>query len=87
MRVVHHGGMQRIDSDTVAGEVRANLARRGKTKVWLAKQLKISTATLHRRLAGDSSFSLDEISTIAESLDIPVSTLLPGLAPAEPVSA
>jgi transcriptional regulator with XRE-family HTH domain len=72
--------MQRIDSDTVAGEVRANLARRGKTKVWLAAQLKISTATLQRRLAGQSSFSLAEISTIAEALDVPVSDLLPGVA-------
>lgn len=72
--------MARIDSDTVAGEVRANLARRGKTKVWLAEQLGMSTATLQRRLAGRSSFSLAEISTIAESLDIPVSDLLPGVA-------
>lgn len=75
--------MQRIDSHTVAGEVRANLARRAKTKVWLAEQLGISTATLQRRLAGQSSFSLAEISTIAESLDIPVSDLLPGLVPVE----
>jgi DNA-binding Xre family transcriptional regulator len=74
--------MQRINPATVAGEVRAQLARRGKTKVWLAGELGISTATLHRRLAGASSFSLDEINTIAELLELPVGALLNEAVPA-----
>lgn len=74
--------MQRIDRATVAGEVRANLARQGKTQGWLAQQIKITPATLSRRLSLRSSFSLDELSAIATALDIPLAVLLP-----EPVTA
>lgn len=76
MRVVHHVRMERINEATVAAEVRANLARRGKSKVWLAQLLGMSPATLHRRLNGTSSFSLAELTAIADGLGIPVGVLL-----------
>lgn len=83
MRVVHHIGMQRIDPQIVAGEVRAHLARRDLGKKWLAETLGVSVATVNRRLAGKSAFTLAEVSTLAEALGIPVSALLLD----EPVSA
>lgn len=72
--------MARIDSDTVAAEVRANLARRGETRAWLCDTAGIKPATMSRRLAGKSPFTVDELAAIAEALEIPLSALLPGVA-------
>ena len=73
--------MQQVDSKEpdlngkVAGEIRAELGRKGLRQWELAVQLDWSQSMLSRRLSGLIPFSTDEIERIARVLDIPVSQL------------
>lgn len=59
----------------IAGEIRAELARQGKTVPALATATGISPATLRRRLKGVKPFYLEELEEIATFLNLPVSYL------------
>lgn len=59
-----------------AAEVRAELARQGKTPTWLAEQTDININTLHRRLKGGSRFSLTEVGQIARALNLSAAELM-----------
>jgi transcriptional regulator with XRE-family HTH domain len=72
--------MESINPRTVAGEIRANLARQGKSQAFLAGVLGKDVSAISRRLSGRSSFTLEEISAIAVALEVPVESLLAGVA-------
>ena len=61
----------------VAAEVRASLARKGESAAWLAETTAISKAALSRKLRGDTSFTVEEIVSIALALDADPAKLLP----------
>ena len=61
----------------VAGAVRAELARAGKTQGALTAVLHLSQPAISRRLSGQVPFTIDELSAAAAFLDIPLSTLVP----------
>ena len=56
----------------IAGNVRAELARQRKTREALRSSLQISRGSMHRRLAGHTSFTADELVLVAQFLDVPV---------------
>lgn len=63
---------------TVAGALRAEMARRRLTSSDLASVLKCSQSSASRRLTGDVGLDLDELALIAEWLDITSEDLLRG---------
>lgn len=63
--------------DVAAAEVRAVMARERVTQVELAARLNVRTAWLHRRLAGATPISINELADIATALKVPVSDLIP----------
>lgn len=54
----------------MAAEVRAEMARQRITPAQLADATDISRATLGRRLSGQYSFTVEELGSIAEYLDM-----------------
>jgi len=61
---------------SVAGEVRAAMARRRISQTALADALGMSQAAISRRLTGALPFDVAELSAIAEILDVPLASLL-----------
>ncbi len=64
-------------TESVAAEVRAELARRNIPRSRTADQLGMSRTLLWQRLRGHSSFTVAELERLAELLDVPVSKFLP----------
>lgn len=64
-------------TDTVAAEVRAELARRNISRTDAAAHLGMSRTLLWQRLRGESPFTVAELEALAELLDVPVSQFLP----------
>lgn len=62
----------------VAAEMRAALARAGRTASWLAERTQISKQALSRKLRGDTSFTVEELVSASVALDVDPSTLVPG---------
>lgn len=63
-------------TETVAAEVRAELARRNISKTDAAAKLGISRTLLWNRLRGESPFTVDELEALAELLGIPAARFL-----------
>jgi transcriptional regulator with XRE-family HTH domain len=63
-------------NELVAAEVRAEMARRRITQEALAAHLHTTQRGISRRLTGEVAFNLDELSRIAEFLDVPVTRLV-----------
>lgn len=59
-------------SQSVAAEVRAEMARQQKAGVDLAKHLGMKQSTLSRRLTGEIAFNLDQIAAVAEWLEVEI---------------
>lgn len=57
----------------IAGEIRAELGRRNRSARQLAAATGISPATLSRRLQGKKPFDLEELESIAQFLELPLS--------------
>lgn len=57
---------------TVAGEVRAMMARRRITQTDLANKLGWTQSYVSRRLSGDVPFDIDELEVLADLFDVPV---------------
>ena len=55
---------------TVAAEVRAVLARAGRSATWLAVETNISKASLSRKLRGETSFTVEELVAVCGALGI-----------------
>ena len=64
-------------SETVAGEVRAEMGRSRVSASELARRLGRSHSYVWRRITGDVPFDIAELSAIAEALGVPVSRLMP----------
>lgn len=62
--------------DTLAANIRAEMARKGITQDQLGEVLGISQPQVSRRLRGDITFNVIEISRIAELVGVPAAELL-----------
>jgi transcriptional regulator with XRE-family HTH domain len=62
----------------IAGNVRAELARRGLSGADLATRLNLDPSYVHRRLSGTVGFKGEELLAVAEALDVPVNRLTDG---------
>ena len=60
----------------VAGNVRAEMARHGRTTNELAALLNLSRSSVNRRLRNDLEFTLDEIDKVATWLCVPIAALV-----------
>lgn len=65
-----------VSSELVAQKVRRALIERGLSQRGLARQTRIPIQRLNRRLCGETPFKIDEITEIAEALQMPVAELL-----------
>lgn len=65
----------------VAAEVRASLARDGRSATWLATEADISKTALSRKLRGDTSFTVEELVAVAIALNIDPAPLVNVAAP------
>lgn len=63
-------------SRTVADEVLAILARKRLTRTWLTVETGIPIATMSRRLNAQSAFTIDELVSIAQALDVSLGEVL-----------
>jgi hypothetical protein len=74
--------VQTSAAQRIAGEVRAELARQRRSQASLALALGISQQALSRRMTGDIPFNIDQLSTVASFLSMPLEALV-----ASPVQA
>jgi transcriptional regulator with XRE-family HTH domain len=65
-----------LPAASVANEVRAAMSRRRMSQMQLAEALGRSQAFVSRRLTGEIAFDINELATIAEALDVPITALL-----------
>lgn len=70
------------DRERIAAEVRAELARQGKTQRQAAELVGMTQQALQLRLAGTRSFRAEEIALLAEKLGVPVDQFLNAPTPA-----
>lgn len=61
----------------VAAEVRAQMARKKRTGVDLAKHLGMAQPTISKRLNGDTPFTVAELAEVAAWLEVPFTALVP----------
>lgn len=64
-----------VQLHAIPANVKAELARRGKTQRDLADLLGLSTQAISRRLTGRLPFDVDELSAVAAYLGMPVASL------------
>lgn len=64
--------------DTLAANIRAEMARKGITQEQVAARLGVSQPQISRRLAGEITFDVIEISRIAELVGVTPAELLRG---------
>lgn len=62
-------------SETIAGNVRAELARANKSGRQLAAEMGWHYPHLARRLSGDVAFRADELGRLAQHLGVPIEVL------------
>jgi len=67
-------------SRTVADEVLAHLGRMRQSRTWLSAATGIPIATLSRRLNAQSAFTIDELVSIAQAFEVPLSDIIAPLA-------
>lgn len=63
-------------TDHVAGNLRAEVARRKFTQVQLASALGMSQPVVSRLLSGERPLTLDFVAAVARVLDVPISQLI-----------
>ncbi len=67
-------------SSVVGANVRAEMARRGRSQTWLAQVLGLSQTAINRRLHGRTLWAIDELVTVAAQLGVPLEVLTDGVA-------
>lgn len=72
-------------TETVAAEVRAELARANISRTDAAAKVGISRTLLWSRLRAESPFTVAELEALAELIGIPVTKFLPDAAVASPI--
>ena len=63
-------------TEAIGREIRAELARQGKTAGQLAETVGMSVSQMSRRMRGRADFTLRELLAIADILDVPLSALI-----------
>ncbi|MGN8049588.1 helix-turn-helix domain-containing protein [Curtobacterium sp. 22159] len=71
----------------MADEVLAILARKRLTRSWLTESTGIPIATMSRRLNAQSAFTIDELVSIAQALEVPLGEILGPIATTAAVAA
>jgi len=66
-------------SQAVAAEVRAELARKGRSRQWLADAIGMPLSTLNTRCRGTEPFRITELAAVSEALSVDVRDFLPAL--------
>lgn len=61
----------------VGANVRAELARAGKTQAWLAGVLRMKQQSVSDRLRGVVAFDVNELVMVAAALEVPLASLMP----------
>ncbi len=61
----------------VAAEIRAVMARKRVTQRGLAALIDMPVELLHRRLAGKTEISVNDLAAIAAAIGVPVAELIP----------
>lgn len=74
-RTTRHDGMGEI----IGSNVRAELARAGKTQTGAAHLLGLPQSAISRRISGRTAWEIDELLILAGWLDVPVTDFLVGL--------
>jgi hypothetical protein len=67
-----------VSRESVAGEVRAQLARRRRSARSVALELGWTQPYMSRRINGDVAFDVDDLAALAELLDVPVISFFQG---------
>ncbi len=67
-------------SSVVGANIRAELARRGRSQIWLRDVLALSQTAVNRRLRGLTPWSIDELAAVAKALGVPLEALTSGVA-------
>lgn len=62
---------------TIASNLRAEIARQKRRKGDLAPVLNLSPAAVTRRLSGETPLDVNELCAVAAWLNVPITTLLP----------
>ena len=73
--------MSETYTESVAGEVRAHVARKNVSQREVAKAIGKSQAAAWRRLSGNYPFNVTELQAIADLLGVPVARFLPDQQP------
>lgn len=63
--------------EQTAALVRKTIDDNGVKVSWLIEQTGIPSVTMHRRLAGQVPFSINELGSIADALRVPLHSLIP----------
>lgn len=63
--------------DAIAAEVRAEIARQGKSQREIAAMIDVAQPSLQLRLKGDRPFRAEELVKLAEALGVPADRFLP----------
>ena len=63
-------------TETVAADVRAELARANVSRPEAARRLGMSREALYRRLRGEVSFTVAELEVLAELVGVPVTSFM-----------
>jgi transcriptional regulator with XRE-family HTH domain len=68
--------MSSTTAETVAANVRAEMARRRVTQADLAELLNVSQQAISRRVSGRTAFGLDDLAKLADHFGVPLVALI-----------
>lgn len=68
--------MAHLTTESVAAEIRAEMARKRLTIDALAERLKMPRSSVNRRIQGEQLLTVEDITALAAALDVPTSQFL-----------
>ena len=71
--------MTQTPTAQTGANVRAEMARRGVSQTAMASHLGLGQSALSKRLRGVIAFDINELTAIAQHLDVPLDTLIAGV--------
>lgn len=60
--------MENVSAERVATQIRVTAALQRKSLAQIAREIRMSTSSFSRRMAGDPAFNLDELDRVATAL-------------------
>lgn len=79
--------MSTTPTEVTGANVRAEMARRKVSQTTIAKHLDRSQTAISHRLSGRVPFDINELTAIAQLLDVPLAALLAGADTASPAAS